>query len=445
MATTGNGLRLRPVFPENFAHMSLLMDSDHPPTSVAVIGAGPAGLMAAEVLSQAGLEVHVHDAMPSPGRKFLLAGRGGLNITHSEALEVFLTRYGERQQQLNACLRAFGPDALRAWVHDLGVQTFVGSSGRVFPDGMKAAPLLRSWLHRLRNNGVQLHVRHRWQGLAADAGGWRLSFATPEGSREERYASVILATGGGSWAKLGSDGAWVATLQAAGIPVAPLLPSNCGFDTHWSAHFSERFAGEALKNVAASVDKAVTPLRRGECMVSASGLEGGLIYALSNALRQALITSGSATLLLDLMPDRSHEWLRNQIAQPRGARSMASHLQNRLGLKGVKASLLRECTDAATYANPQALAAAIKALPIRFHAMRPIDEAISTAGGVLFEAVDDALMLQTMPGVFCAGEMLDWDAPTGGYLLTACMATGRAAGQGAICWLRANQMPGIVA
>lgn len=413
---------------------------------VAVIGAGPAGLMAAEVLSQAGIAVQVFDAMPSPGRKFLLAGKGGLNITHSEAFELFLRRYGEQQARLEPFLRAFEPQALRAWAQGLGVETFVGSSGRVFPTGMKAAPLLRAWLQRLRAAGVQFHVRHRWQGFAAEAGAWQLRFDTPDGVHRLNSAAVVLALGGGSWARLGSDAAWVPVLQAAGIPVVPLLPSNCGFDLHWSEHFRSRFAGEALKNVAACVCTAAGPgaLRRGECMVSASGLEGSLVYALGGALRHELLVTGQATLLLDLMPDRPLAWLCSQISQGRGARSMASHLQSKLGLRGVKASLLRECCDAATYADPAALAAAIKALPLRFHAMRPMDEAISTAGGVSFSAVDEALMLRALPGVFCAGEMLDWDAPTGGYLLTACMATGRAAGRGVLAWLGGLQSSGVL-
>lgn len=404
---------------------------------VAVVGAGPAGLMAAEVLSQAGLPVEVFDAMPSPGRKFLLAGKGGLNITHSEALEQFLTRYGAQQKRLEPCIRAFDPQTLRSWVHGLGVETFVGTSGRVFPAEMKAAPLLRSWLQRLRASGVQFHVRHRWQGLCAGPDGWQIALATPEGPRQLRCRAVVLALGGGSWAKLGSDGAWVPVLRAAGVQIAPLQPSNCGFEASWSAHFRERFAGEAVKNVAARVGSSELPvaIRRGECMVSDSGLEGGLVYALSGALRQELLVGGAATLWLDLMPERSQDWLSEQIAHGRGARSMASHLQSRLGLKGVKAGLLRECCTATTYADPTALAAAIKALPIVFHAMRPIDEAISTAGGVCFDELDEALMLKSLPGVFCAGEMLDWDAPTGGYLLTACMATGRTAARGALAWL----------
>lgn len=413
--------------------------------TVAVIGGGPAGLSAAEVMSRAGLKVKVFDAMPSPGRKFLLAGKGGLNMTHSEPLTTFLARYGDRQILLEPYIRAFGPDALRAWARDLGVETFVGTSGRVFPAGMKAAPLLRSWLQRLRAQGVQLHVRHRWQGFQAAPGGWKVELTTPDGPHSQHCAALVLAMGGGSWARLGSDGAWMPTLQAAGVSVAPLLPSNCGFDTTWSAHFRERFAGAAIKNVAAwyGDEKETGSVRRGECLISDTGLEGGLIYALSGGLRQQWLREGRATVWLDLMPERTASWLADQIAKGRGARSMASHLQNQIGLKGVKAGLLREACSAEIYADPSALAARIKALPVVFHAMRPIDEAISTAGGVRFEALDEHLMVKNMPGIFCAGEMLDWDAPTGGYLLTACMATGRAAGDGVLDWLASvAQAPG---
>lgn len=414
------------------------------PATVAIIGGGPAGLSAAEALSHAGLTVKVFDAMPSPGRKFLLAGKGGLNMTHAEPLATFLTRYGDRQALLEPHIRAFGPEALRAWAHDLGVETFVGSSGRVFPAGMKAAPLLRSWLQRLRARGVHLHVRHRWQGVHRADTEWQIDLVTPAGRQTEHCAALVLAMGGGSWARLGSDGAWLPTLRTAGVNVAPLQPSNCGFDTVWSAHFRERFAGAAIKNIAAwcGDEAGASGARRGECLVSDTGLEGGLVYALSAALRQQWLREGHATLWLDLMPARTERWLADQIAKGRGARSMASHLQNQIGLTGVKAGLLREVCSAETYADPRALAARIKALPVTLTAMRPVDEAISTAGGVQFEGLDEHLMIKHMPGVFCAGEMLDWDAPTGGYLLTACMATGRAAGLGALRWLsHADQAP----
>jgi len=415
---------------------------DIPAPRIAIIGGGPAGLMAAEVCAAAGREVHLFDAMPSPGRKLLLAGKGGLNITHSEALEVFLSRYGEHRKELEPFICRFGPAHLRDWALGLGVDTFVGSSGKVFPEGMKAAPLLRHWLQRLRSQGVHIHVRHRWLGHCAATPAWQLRLDTPQGIRQDLFSAVILAVGGASWPKLGSDGSWVPILQNEGVPISPLLPSNCGFEVSWSEHFRSRFAGEALKNIAACVStpEGNSSQRRGECLVSATGLEGSLIYALGAALRQELLRTGRAALSLDLMPDRSLEWLQQQIAHPRGARSMASHLQSRLGLKGVKAGILRECCNAETYKDATQLANTIKNLSIPLQGMRPLAEAISSAGGVKFAALDDRLMLCNQPGIFCAGEMLDWDAPTGGYLLTACMATGRAAGQSALQWLAQAQV-----
>ncbi|WP_374398878.1 TIGR03862 family flavoprotein [Niveibacterium sp.] len=401
---------------------------------VAIIGGGPAGLMAAEVLSQAGVNVDLFEAMPSVGRKFLMAGKGGMNITHSEPREPFLGRYGARREAMTPIIDAFAPDALRSWIHQLGVDTFVGSSGRVFPTDMKAAPLLRAWLHRLREQGVRIHVRHRWTGWGADG---TLRLTTPDGERSQHADAVVLALGGGSWARLGSDGAWVPWLQARGVDVAPLVPANCGFEAGWSEHFRERFAGEPVKAVIAHFRDAAGRewQRQGELVVSASGLEGSLIYALSAPLRDAIAQLGSATLHLDLAPGKSLERVRAEVAHPRGSRSMASHLQSRVGIAGVKAGLLRECTPRETYDNADALAAAIKALPIRLLAPRPIDEAISSAGGVRFEAMTQGLMLEALPGVFCAGEMLDWEAPTGGYLLTGCFATGRAAARSVLAWL----------
>ncbi|NMG45865.1 TIGR03862 family flavoprotein [Aromatoleum toluvorans] len=415
---------------------------------VAVIGGGPAGLMAAEMLADRGVSVDVYDAMPSPGRKFLLAGIGGLNLTHSEPSAAFLSRYRERESALAPMLAHFGAAELRAWAHALGIETFVGSSGRVFPTEMKAAPLLRAWLHRLRAAGVRLHVRHRWLGWQ-DSGRpptEGLRFATPEGEQLITADAVILALGGASWAKLGSDGAWLPWLTGRGVAVAPLLPANCGFDVGqlagnatpgWSEHFRGRFVGQPVKSVAARFTDAhgKTSMRAGECMISASGIEGGLIYALSAPLRDAIAATGAATLHLDLAPGRSLERLSEDLSRPRGARSMASHLQSKAGIEGVKAGLLRECTTKETFADPARLAAAIKALPVRLAAPRPLDEAISTAGGVRFEDLDERLMVRALPGLFCCGEMLDWEAPTGGYLLTACFATGRAAGVGAAAWL----------
>lgn len=406
---------------------------------VAIIGGGPAGLMAAETIAEAvaekaavaGLEVMVFDSMPSVGRKFLMAGKGGMNITHAEPLAAFKQRYRERADRISPLLDAFGPDALRQWIHGLGIETFVGTSGRVFPTEMKAAPLLRAWLHRLRQQKVQFHVRHRWLGWSAQGA---LRFATPEGEVEIQSDAVVLALGGGSWAKLGSDGAWVPLLRERGIEIAPLKPANCGFDVAWSAHFQQRFAGEPVKSVVASIGGHAQP---GEFNITESGLEGGLIYALSAPLRDALGRDGQAALTLDLAPGRSLERLTAELSQPQGRDSLANHLRRRVGLTGVKAGLLREFCSFEPCTAPQRkhpwgvafqLASAIKALQVPVLAPRPIDEAISSAGGVVFEALDAGLMVQQLPGVFCAGEMLDWEAPTGGYLLTACLASGRAAG-----------------
>jgi len=401
---------------------------------VAIIGGGPAGLMAAEVLILGGARVELFDAMPSVGRKFLLAGKGGLNLTHAEPSELFLSRYGARRAEVAPLIEAFGAEALRAWASGLGVETFVGSSGRVFPVEKKAAPLLRAWLHRLRQAGVKFHVRHRW-------GGWdgrgALRFATPHGERLVDAAAVVLALGGGSWAKLGSDGAWVPLLALRGVPVAKLRPANCGFDVGWSEHFRTRFAGHPVKPVVAACTGADGgDLRKqGEFVVTASGVEGGLIYALSAGLRDQIEAAGTALLHLDLAPGWALPRLVAELAHPRGSRSMSSHIQSRVGIKGVKMGLLREVLAAQDFADPARLAAAIKALPLRLAAPRPLDEAISSAGGVAFEALDARLMIRELPGVFCAGEMLDWEAPTGGYLLTACFASGHAAGLGVLDWL----------
>ncbi len=406
---------------------------------IAVIGGGPAGLMAAETLAAAGARVDLYDAMPSVGRKFLLAGRGGLNLTHGEPLPAFLSRYREHTPWVESWLADFGPQALRDWAQGLGVDTFVGTSGRVFPAAMKAAPLLRAWLHRLRAQGVRIHARHRWTGW--DESG-QLRFSTPAGETRVEADAVILALGGGSWSRLGSDGAWAPMLAEKGVDVAPLRPANCGFQADWSAHFQERHAGEPLKSVAARVLDTASPdsggnapWRRGEIMLTRDGLEGGLVYALSSDLRQALDRTGEAVLAIDLLPDRDAAWVAGQVMYPRGAKSLSSHLRSRLNLHGAKAGLLRECLGRDYYADPAWLAAAIKRLPVRLTGMRPMDEAISTAGGVRRQAMDERLMLLALPGVFCAGEMLDWDAPTGGYLLTACFAAGRAAARGALAWL----------
>lgn len=401
----------------------------------AVIGGGPAGLMAAETLLAGGAQVDIYDAMPSVGRKFLLAGKGGLNITHAEPTEKFLSRYGERRAQLEPWLADFGADALRAWVHDLGIETFVGSSQRVFPKEMKAAPLLRAWLHRLRAAGARIHVRHRWTGWTDDGA---LCFATPQGEHIAQPQCTVLAAGGGSWARLGSDAAWVPLLAARGVSVAALQPANCGFETTWSTHFRERHAGQPVKAVTAAFTDALghAHQRHGEFMISEYGVEGSLIYALSAKLRDTITAQGKVTLTLDLAPGKDLARVTAEVAHPRGSRSLSSHLQGRVGIAGAKAGLLREVLSAEEMLDAPRVAATIKALPLQLTAARPLDEAISSAGGVSFESLDEQLMLRALPGVFCVGEMLDWEAPTGGYLLTACFATGHAAGVGALTFLR---------
>jgi len=386
--------------------------------------------MAAETLAAAGLQVDVYDAMPSVGRKFLLAGRGGLNLTHSEPHAAFVSRYGAHAPQVERWLTKLDAPALRQWAHDLGIETFVGSSGRVFPHEMKAAPLLRAWLHRLRSAGVRVHARHRWQGWTPDGA---LLLDTPQGPLTLRPDAVVLALGGASWPRLGSDGTWQPLLQAHDVQIAPLQPSNCGFTADWTPYFSEHWAGQPLKSIAMAVPGH--PMRRGECMITDTGLEGGLIYALSATLRETILAEGTATLLMDLLPQHSLEHVRAEVMRPRGARSWSSHLASRLGLRGAKLGLLRECLPKTAFDHPETLADAIKRLPVRLTGMQALAQAISTAGGVRLDSLDDKLMLRALPGCFCAGEMLDWDAPTGGYLLTACFASGRAAAQGVVRWL----------
>lgn len=403
--------------------------------SVAIVGGGPAGLMAAQVLAEAGQPVDVFDAMPSAGRKFLLAGRGGLNLTHSEPFEAFVSRYGERRAEVERWLRAFDAQAVREWARGLGVETFVGTSGRVFPVGMKAAPLLRGWLHRLRERGVQFHMRHRFTGWAADGS---LQFETADGPRSVAAQATVLALGGASWSRLGSDGAWVPLLQARGVAVSDLQPANSGFDVRggWSEYFSQRFAGQPFKSVAIRFGPFH---RQGEFVATATGIEGSLVYAVSALLRDEIAARGSARLEIDLLPARTPEHVLREVSHPRGSRSLATHLKSRLGLDGIKLALLHEVLPREALADPARLASAIKRVPLVVTAARPVDEAISTAGGVRMDALDEHLMLRGVPGVFCAGEMLDWEAPTGGYLLTACLASGRVAGVGVLERLRTGQ------
>ncbi len=402
--------------------------------SVIIIGGGSAGLMAAEQLTNAGYAVDLYDAMPTLGRKFLLAGIGGLNITHSEPFEAFCSRYAERQPQIQPLLARFGAKELRAWCAELGVETFVGTSGRVFPKEMKAAPLLRAWLARLKRKGLRIHPRHRWIGWDAQG---QLVFETPQDTVTVSYTAVILALGGGSWKKLGSDGSWVKLLTDHHIPIAPLKPANCGFLCAWSTHLSSRFAGSPLKSVTLSFTDLTgqTETRRGEMIVTERGIEGSLIYAFSARLRDTLDAQGSATFHLDLLPNHSHAQLEAALHKKPANKTLGNFLKSQWKLDGVKAALLFETLDKAQWQNIPLLAATLKAIPITVTATTPIDEAISTAGGVPFAALDENLMLRHLPGVFCAGEMLDWEAPTGGYLLTACLASGREAGNGVIRWL----------
>lgn len=401
--------------------------------TVVVIGGGPAGLMAAEAAVTAGVTAELYDVMPSVGRKFLLAGKGGLNLSHSEPMESFLSRYGTHRALIEPAIRSFPPAALRTWARELGVETFVGTSGRIFPVDLKAAPLLRAWLRRLRQAGVQFHIRHRWCGWDQEGS---LLFTTPYGPVHAKADAVVLALGGGSWPHFGSDGAWVSILRERKIPIAPLKPANCGFDVQWSEHFRTKFSGYPVKTVevtAKTVDGIVTR-HRGEFVITANGVEGGVIYMVSAAARDVIAAEGTVTLWVDLVPDRTLQRLTKDFAEPRGKRTVATHLKRCVGIAGVKAGLLREVVSKDVPADPVRLAAVIKALPLTLVAPRPLKEAISTAGGVSFDALDGRLMLRSFPGVFCAGEMLDWEAPTGGYLLTACLATGRLTGRAAAAW-----------
>ena len=400
--------------------------------SVAIIGAGPAGLMAAEVLSQNAVHVDVYDSMPSVGRKFLMAGKSGLNLTYSEPFKQFVERYGSRRKWIEPMLKEFGANELRAWAQELGIETFIGTSGRVFPVNMKASPLLRAWLKRLQSNGVTIHTRHRWIGWNEDQA---LRFKTVDGEILVKADAVILALGGGSWRRLGSDGAWVSWLEQAGVKVEALKPSNCGFDVAWSSHFKEKFQGHPLKSVVLSFESF---RQQGEFVITKHGVEGSLIYACSASIRDAIAAQGTTNIQLDLAPNLMRDDVLKKLSKPRGSKTMASHLEKMVGIKGVKAGLLREFLskdDFASGASVERLTDAIKNLSVPLIAPRPLDEAISSAGGILFEELDEHLMLKKIPRVFCAGEMLDWEAPTGGYLLTACFASGRVAGQGVLKWL----------
>ncbi|MDD5214111.1 MAG: TIGR03862 family flavoprotein [Methylococcales bacterium] len=396
---------------------------------VAIIGAGAAGLMAAEMLSQAAdVHVTVYDSMPSAGRKFLMAGKGGMNISHAENFEKFVTRYGTRQAQLEPFLTAFTPTDLRAFLSELGIETFVGTSRRIFPKEMKAAPLLRAWLHRLRSRDVQFAMRHRWLGWQ-NHDTQKLIFDTPTGEKIVTADVVILALGGASWAKLGSTGAWVEILHAEGVKVETLKPSNCGFDVEFSEFFKNRFAFQPLKNVSLKFGNFS---QKGDLMLTENGVEGGLIYAASALLRDEIEKNGTATFYLDLFPDKTHEQLLQKLSKPRGKLSTAQFWRKQIGLEGVKAGLVREILPIDLLSSSAKVMEILKNLPLTATAPRPIDEAISSAGGVDFSELTENLMLRKLPNVFCAGEMLDWEAPTGGYLLTACLATGRAAGLGVI-------------
>lgn len=415
-------------------------DAPRPPLSaVAVIGGGPAGLMAAEVLAQGGTAVTVYDQMTSLGRKFLLAGRGGLNLTHSEELALFLTRYGDADPLLRGAIEAFPPQALRAWADTLGQPTFVGSSARVFPKALKTSPLLRTWLLRLGNLGVAVSLRHRWEGW--DASG-RLRFATPDGQQFVAPAATVLALGGASWPRLGSDARWAPLMQARGVTVTPLRPSNCGFTAAWSEVF-RKFEGAPLKRIAVSfAGRSV----RGEAIVTRDGLEGGAIYALSSSIRDAIERDGAAIITIDLLPDVSASKLAERLSAPRGKQSLSNALRKATHLSPAALSLVREGALAQGLSlstlNAPDLAKLIKSVPVRLNGVQPIATAISTAGGISFAELDDHFMLRRLPGIFVAGEMLDWDAPTGGYLLQASFATGAAAGRGALAWLR-NEKAGI--
>jgi hypothetical protein len=398
---------------------------------IAIIGAGPAGLMAADVLSAAGMSVDIFESKPSVGRKFLMAGKGGLNITHSEPMEAFIRRY-DQSEWLKPMIEAFDPNTIRGWMEDLGVSSFIGSSGRIFPTEMKAAPLLRRWLSSLKKRGVRVHCRHYWKGFSDEGD---LHFTTAEGEKKVTFDATILALGGGSWARLGSDGAWVTILAEKGVKISPLLPSNCGFKATWSPFLQPHF-GKPLKNISGWVGNAKETISSSEAVLTDYGIEGGLIYALSRPLREEILTQGSATLYLDFLPHINENVLISRLTS--SGKQSCDNTWRKAGLEGVKSALIRESLPKEKWDDPTTVARYVKSYPITLTAMQPIDEAISTAGGVMRKAVDENLMLLTLPNVFCAGEMLDWDAPTGGYLLTASLASGVFAANGVLKKLRAR-------
>jgi len=408
------------------------------PLRAAIIGGGPAGLMAAETLATAGVPVTVYERMPRVARKLLLAGRGGLNLTHSEPLENFLARYREAAPRLRAAVEAFPPTALRAWCEGLGQETFVGTSGRVFPRAMKTSPLLRAWLRRLASLGVEIRVGHRWRSWDADG---RLLFETPDGQRTVEASCAVLALGGASWPRLGSDGSWLRPLEEAGVRVAPLAPANCGIRIPWSDVYRTRFAGTPLKRIALTLGAETA---RGEAMVTAEGLEGGAVYALSAPIRREIAAHGAAELMIDLRPDEPAAALAARLGKSRGKQSLSTYLRKALSLDAAAIGLVQEAAHAAgtplATMAPEAIASLVKAVPVRAVGLAPIDRAISTAGGVAFDEIDASFMLRARPGTFVAGEMLDWEAPTGGYLLQACFATGRAAAEGALAFLNRQRV-----
>lgn len=402
---------------------------------VVVVGGGPAGLMACEALVEAGgICVDLYESMPTLGRKFLRAGLGGLNITHSENYEKFCTRYDDKQTHLQKFLDDFGPDALRQWVHNLGIDTFVGTSGRVFPKEMKAAPLLRTWVHRLRNAGVNFHLNHNWTGFGD---GGSLIFESPSGKVSITADAIVLALGGASWPQLGSTGNWAQWLEELGVKMSRWQGANCGFDVEWSKLMQDKFAGEPLKAISLTFTEldGITHTKQGELLIKEYGVEGSLIYAFSKQIRETINEQGKACIHLDLLPDKTYENVLKALIRPRGSRSISRHLQNCIGDNALKKALIFEILNKEEISDNQVVAKNIKSLPLNLLRARPIEEAISSAGGVCFDSLDEHLMLKNLPGIFVAGEMLDWEAPTGGYLLTACFATGKAAGLGARKWL----------